>query len=76
MDECGLSFQEAINEAIRAGMTGPGGGIQPNFRTHDLGEPLVDVTKAVRLAGDLEDDELGRKLWRSSTLRPPCLLRP
>jgi len=62
MDERGLSFKQAINEAIRAGMTGPGPGTQPSFPTHDMGEPLVDITKALRLAGELEDDELGRKL--------------
>jgi len=62
MRERGMSFKQAVNEAIRAGMTGPGRGIQPTFPTHDMGEPLVDVTKALRLAGELEDDELGRKL--------------
>ena len=62
MEERGLSFKQAINEAIRAGMTGSGPGIQPTFPTHDMGEPLVDVTKALRLAGELEDDELARKL--------------
>jgi hypothetical protein len=57
MEERGLSFKQAINEAIRAGTTGPGRGITAIFPTHDMGEPLVDVTKALRLAGDLEDDD-------------------
>ena len=62
MEQRGLSFKQAINEAIRAGIAGTGGGKLPTFPTHDMGEPLVDVTKALRLAGELEDDELGRKL--------------
>lgn len=62
MAERGLSFKQAINEAIRAGMTIPGPDELPTFPTHDMGEPLVDVTKALRLAGELEDDELVRKL--------------
>ena len=47
MRERGLSFKEAINDAIRAGITGPGRGIEPTFPTHDMGEPLVDITKAL-----------------------------
>jgi hypothetical protein len=62
MAERGLSFKQAINEAIRAGMTGQDRGIEPTLPTHDMGEPLVDVTKALRLAGELEDDELARRL--------------
>src|SRR2546425_2976502 len=66
MEERGLSFKQAINEAIRAGITGPGGGIQPTFPTHDMGEPPVDLTKALRLAGELQADELARKLAQGS----------
>jgi hypothetical protein len=31
-----------------------------------MGEPLVDLTKALRLAGELEDDELAGRLRRGS----------
>jgi len=62
MEERGLSFKRAINEAIRVGLIGAGPVVQPTFPTHDMGEPLVDITKALRLAGELEDDELARKL--------------
>ena len=33
-----------------------------DFPVHDMGEPLVDLTKSLRLAGELEDEELIRKL--------------
>lgn len=61
MRERGLSFKEAVNFAIRAGAGGrPGKPFQtPTF---DLGEPLVDLTKALRLAGELEDEETRRRL--------------
>ncbi len=61
MREKGLTFKDAINETIRAGAT-KGRSPAPAFETHDMGEPAVDVTKALRLAGELEDQELARKL--------------
>lgn len=64
MRERGLTFKEAINEAIRAGATPGHSSTPPEFATHDMGEPAVDVTKALRLAGELEDEELVRKLAR------------
>jgi len=61
MRERGLSFKEAVNSSIRAGI-----GKRPgkSFRTptFDMGEPLVDLTKALRLAGELEDEDLARRL--------------
>ncbi len=62
MAERGLTFKQAVNEAIRAGLAPPRGRAKPAFRTHDMGEALVDVTKALRLAGELEDEELAREL--------------
>ena len=62
MRERQLSFKEAVNEAIRAGL-GPArpGGAQ--FTTpRDLGPARVDLTNALRLAGELEDDALARRL--------------
>lgn len=64
MRERGLSFKEAVNEAIRAGMTAPARRPEPSLPVHDMGEPLVDVTKALRLAGELEDQELATRLPR------------
>jgi hypothetical protein len=63
MDERGLTFKDAINEGLRAGI-GPRAATEQEvaFTTYDLGAPLVDVTKALQLAGELEDQELARKL--------------
>ncbi len=62
MRERGLSFKDAVNEAIRAGLR-PG---QPGERVYTtprrLGPPRVDLVKALTLAGDLEDDALARRL--------------
>jgi hypothetical protein len=61
MRERGLSFKEALNSAVRAGTRAPDG---PAFETptFDMGEPFVDVTKALRLASELEDEEIVRRL--------------
>lgn len=62
MRERGLSFKAALNEAIRAGARPPG--TSPGFRTRtfDMGPPRLPIDKALRLAADLEDEELLRKL--------------
>jgi len=62
MRERGLTFKQAVNEAIRAGMTARSGTTPVAFETHDMGDARVDYTKALQLAGQLEDDELTRKL--------------
>ena len=62
MRERGLSFKDAVNEAIRAGLAPRRDGSTVEFPTYSMGEPLVDVTKALRLAGELEDDALARRL--------------
>ena len=66
MRERGLTFKEAVNAAIRAGIGTSTGAAELDFPTHDMGEPLVDVTKALRLAGELEDQELAARLDRGS----------
>ena len=65
MRERGLTFKQAVNDAIRAGASAqrPRGSAPPP--TYDMGEPLVDVTKALRLAGELEDQERASRLARS-----------
>jgi hypothetical protein len=60
MRERGMSFKEAVNGAIRAGAARPTAAFRT--QTFDMGEPRVDVTKALRLAGELEDEELLRRL--------------
>ncbi len=64
MRERGLTFKQAVNEAIRAGASRTARPPGRSFPTSDMGEPLVDVTKALRLAGELEDHELAARLAR------------
>lgn len=61
MNERKLSFKQAVNEAIRAG-AGASRAKPIDFPTYDLGEPLVDLTKALQLAGELEDEVLLRRM--------------
>jgi hypothetical protein len=61
MAEEKVSFKKALNDAIRAGLGRPE---QEPFRTktYNMGLPRVDLTKALQLAGDLEDAEILRKM--------------
>ena len=62
MRERGLSFKEAVNTAIRAG-TAPRAKRPPfSTPTYEMGVPAVSIDKALRLAADLEDEEIIRKL--------------
>ena len=62
MRERGVSFKDAVNDAIRAGLA-PHGPQERRFTTpRALGSARVDVVKALRLAAELEDDELTRRL--------------
>ena len=66
MRERGESFKQALNAAARAGLTGPRRIAAKPFKqpTFDLGEPLVDLTKALSLAAELEDAEILARLKR------------
>lgn len=61
MEERGISFKQAINQAIRDGLN-------PRARTvfvtptFSMGQPGINLDKAVALAGHMEDDELIRKM--------------
>ena len=66
MRERGLTFKQAVNDAIRAGAGERGPRAEVDLPVHDMGEPLVDVTKALRLAGELEDDEVAARLRRGA----------
>jgi len=63
MRERGITFKQAVNDAIR---TRRGASSELKFATHDMGEALVDVTKALRLAGELEDQDLAARFARGS----------
>jgi hypothetical protein len=64
MKERGISFKEALNSAVRAGLT-QGKHKQPNFvqKSYSLGaDQNFRWDKALEAASAMEDEELGRKL--------------
>jgi hypothetical protein len=62
MRERGLTFEQAVNEAIRRGTSSRRR--PPPFRTrsHPMGRPFVPLEGALRQAAHLEDEEVIRKL--------------
>ena len=60
----GISFKQALNQAVRAGLGGPRrSGRRFEQSTHPMGlRPGVDLDKALKLASALEDEEIARKL--------------
>ena len=65
MEARGVSFKQAINDAIRAGRSGR---VDVSFSTREvaLGVPATDLDRALAIAGELEDEELVRKMQRGS----------
>lgn len=57
----GLSFKQALNDAIRDGARGRADYVFEQA-TYDLGVPSMDLTKANQIAGELEDEELLAKM--------------
>jgi hypothetical protein len=59
MRERGEPFKQVLNGALREGLRGAVQRPARRFRqrTFDLGKPLVDLTKALALAADLQDVE-------------------
>ncbi len=67
MRERGMSFKQALNDAIRRSNRNQADRRQPfRTRTASLGTSRVSLDRAVQLAGALEDDELIRKLRAGS----------
>ena len=62
MRERGIGFKEAVNLAIRSGISPAFDTAPAATPTFDLGRPTVPLEKALQLAADLEDEELRRKL--------------
>jgi hypothetical protein len=64
MRERGMTFKEALNDAIRSGVQDRGS----EFRTQTaaLGRSTVNLDRALQVVGDLEDDELIRKMRAGS----------
>lgn len=61
MRERGQTFKQAVNDLIRSGA---GDRSSEPFRTAtaDLGTPAVNLDRALQIAGELEDEELIRKM--------------
>jgi len=62
--ERGVSFKEALNSAVRAGLTSPASSTGAPFSVEPFRaaiRPGIDLRTANRLLADLEDDELARK---------------
>jgi hypothetical protein len=62
MRERGMTFKEAVNHAIRSGIYSPGSRADFSTPTFDMGPPAVPLDRALALAGELEDEELARRL--------------
>jgi hypothetical protein len=58
-----ISFKEAINSTLRRGLIEPRPRKRFKQRTYSMGlRPGIDLTHAIRLSADLEDEEIIRKL--------------
>lgn len=62
MREKGVQFKTALNDAIRAGVKPARRRPTRRTRTFAMGEPTVPLDRALRLAGEFEDEELMRRL--------------
>lgn len=60
--ERGVPFKTAINDAIRAGLDHRAEPRRYQVKPRPMGPARVDVTKALALAGHMEDEETVRKL--------------
>lgn len=65
MRERGITFKEALNSGLRAGLSRDAGAASKPFRqrTFAMGfRPELGLDKALSLAAELEDEEIARKL--------------
>jgi predicted transcriptional regulator len=60
--ERNVSFKTAVNEAIRSGLERPRRPRPYRVTARSMGVPAIDLSKATQLAGQLEDEELVRRL--------------
>ena len=61
MRERGVSFKQALNDTIREGARETGRAHTFATATAKLGMPTVNLDGALRVAADIEDEELVRK---------------
>ena len=65
--ERGDSFRQVLNDTLRAGLAGGRSAARRPYRVATARlelRPGIDLDKALRLAGELEDEEIIRKLER------------
>jgi hypothetical protein len=62
MVERGVSFKQALNDAIRAGAGERPGASYPGTSARRLGVPTANLDRALQLAAELEDEELVRRM--------------
>lgn len=56
------SLGRIVVETLRAGLRLPPAPALPPLPVFDMGEPSVNLDKALQLAGELEDEEIIRKM--------------
>jgi hypothetical protein len=66
MAERGISFKQALNDAIRAGLLMHSSREPFTTQTASMGTPVVDLDRALSIAADLEDEELILKMRRGA----------
>lgn len=62
MRERGVSFKQALNDTIREGARETSRAHTFATATAELGMPVVNLDGALRVAADIEDEELVRKM--------------
>lgn len=58
----GLTFKQAVNTLLRAALLPTEGRVDYQFPSYELGTPLIPLEHALRVASELEDEEIVRKL--------------
>ena len=66
MIERRVSFKQALNDLIREGQASVEGPLQFKTTTRRMGRAAVNLDKALRIVGELEDDELAGRLETGS----------
>ena len=66
MEERGVSFKRALNDAIREGARHRPARPAFSTRSADLGVPTVNLDRALQVAAELEDEELIRRQRRGA----------
>ncbi len=62
MRERGLTFKQAVNEAVRQGLAPRPAAQAFRTRTYAMGRSAAPIDKAMRLAAEFKDEEIVRKL--------------